>query len=346
MIKYSINLQKLGFYFALFLICCLLNMGKSYAQTTAGNATFNFLSLPYSPKASSLGGINISSLNPDLGLSMSNPSLLNEQMDGQLYIGSKSYFAGIQQYDLLGVNHWEEKNITTGWGIHYLDYGNIPMTDIAGNELGTMHPNDYAVQFSAAAHYIENFRIGGTIKFIQSNYGIYKSNGLGMDVGLTYKAPNNLSQASLLITNMGVQMSTTGAKQEIPFNIILGWTKRLTNAPLQFSITADRLSVWNRSYFDANYENVYGASPSSSLQNLYNHLILGTEIFMGENVDFNLGYNFIRRYDLNIYNQANSLNGFSSGVGIKLDRIALQYANSFFQSNTYHHFSLAYHFKK
>jgi len=285
-------------------------------------------------------------MGADLGLSMTNPSMLNEQMDGQMFIGIKPYFGGIQQYDLFGIKYFEQKNITTGWGVHYLDYGNIPMTDIAGNELGTMHPNDYALQFSAATNYIENFRIGSTLKLIHSNYGIYKSSGLAMDIGLTYVAPNKLSQASILLTNMGAQLATTGTKQALPFNIIVGWTKKLANAPIQFSLTADRLSVWNQSYYDANYGNVYGGSPASSLQNVFNHLVLGTEFFVGEKVDFNLGYNFIRRYDLNIYNQANGLNGFSAGLGIKLDRIRLQYANSFFQFNPYHHFSLSYQIKK
>jgi len=344
--KHSINLKKLGFSFLIICFVYLFNSNPLKAQTTAGNATFNFLSLPYSPKATALGGINISSLSADLGLSMTNPSLMNQQMDGQMFIGIKPYFGGIQQYDLLGVKHWEQKNITTGFGIHYLNYGNIPMTDMAGNELGTMQPNDYALQISAATNYIENFQIGGTLKFIQSNYGIYKSSGLAMDVGLTYKSPNNLSKASILVANMGTQIATTGTKQELPFNIIVGWSKKLANAPLQFSLTADRLSVWNHSYYDPNYDNIYGTSPASGLQNAFNHLIVSTELFLGEKVDFNVGYNFIRRYDLNIYNQANGLNGFSSGLGIKLDRMRLQYANSFFQFNAYHHFSVSYEFKK
>jgi hypothetical protein len=108
MIKYSINLQKLGFFFSLFLICCLPTNGYLKAQTTAGNASFNFLSLPFSTKASSLGGINISSMGADLGLSMTNPSMLNEQMDGQMFIGIKPYFGGIQQYDLFGIKYFDK----------------------------------------------------------------------------------------------------------------------------------------------------------------------------------------------------------------------------------------------
>ena len=166
MIKYFHYLQKLGFFLALFIV----DVNTIKAQTTAGNASFNFLSLPYSAKATSLGGLNISSMGSDLGLAMYTPSLLTNDMNGQLYVGVKPFFAGIQQYDVFGVLQWEKKNITTGWGVHFLDYGTIPMTDMAGNELGTMRPNDYMIQFSAATKYIENFRIGSSLKFIKSNY--------------------------------------------------------------------------------------------------------------------------------------------------------------------------------
>jgi hypothetical protein len=334
-------IQKLGFFISLL----VLNVSVSKAQITAGNASFNFLTLPYSAKATSLGGLNISSLGVDPGLAMFAPSLLSKEMDGQLFVGAKPYFAGIQQYDAFGIKHLNKSNVTTGWGVHFLDYGTIPMTDISGNALGTMRPNDYSVQFSAATNYIQNFKIGSSLKFIQSNYGMYKSSAIALDLGLTYLSPSNLSQASILVTNMGAQLNT-GNKQGLPFNVIVGWTKKLALAPVQFSVTADRLSVWNNSYYDPQYIDVYGTSPASSLQNVFNHITIGTELFIGSQVDVNLGYNFIRRYDLNVYNQSNGLNGFSAGMGLNLEKLSIQYGNSFFQSNLYHHFTMTYLFKK
>jgi hypothetical protein len=342
MIKYLHFLQKLGFFMLLF----VLYANTSQSQTTAGNASFQFLSLPYSAKATSLGGLNISSMGNDLGLAMFNPSLLTSEMDEHLQVSVKPYFAGIQQYDMIGVLHSGKKNVTMGWGVHYLDYGTIPMTDIAGNELGNMRPNDYVIQYSAATNYIQNFRIGSSLKYIKSNYGMYTSSGIAMDIGLTYLSPNGLSQASILVSNVGVQLASSGAKQDLPFNLILGWSKKLEYAPLQFSVTADRLSVWNASYFDPNYVDIFGKKPASGLQNVFNHLTLGTELYIGEQVDLNVGYHFIRRYDLNVYNQSNGLNGFSAGLGLKIDKVRLQYGNSFFQTNLYHHFSLTYQLKR
>jgi hypothetical protein len=346
MSKRIFHIQKLGFSVSLILFAFVITPQSAIGQTTAGNATYNFLELPYSAKASSLGGINISSMGEDLGLAMYNPSLMRANMDGQLHLSIKPFYAGIQQYDVSGVNIWEKHQIALGWGIHYMDYGNISMTDYAGNDLGTMHPNDYAVQFSASKDYIENFRIGAALKFIHSNYGMYKSSGIAMDIGLTFLAPNKLSQASILVKNIGTQLSSIGNKQELPFNLILGFSKKLAYAPIQFSVTADRVSVWNNLYYDPIYANLKGDAAPSHLQNLFNHLILASELYIGDQVDFNLGYNFIRRYDLNVQNQANGMNGFSTGLGLRLDRMHLQYGTAFFQRNMYHHFSVTYKLKK
>jgi hypothetical protein len=340
MIPFNYHQQKLGFFMTLFSLLVFLN--SSIAQTTAGNAVYNFLELPNSAKISALGGLNISSIGNDLGLAMYNPSLINEEMDHQLYIGIKPYFAGIQQYDFMSAQYLAQKKVSWGIGVHYLDYGNINMTDIAGNDIGQMHPSDYAVHISASSEYIPNIRIGSSLKYIYSNYGLYKSSAVAMDIGLKYLSSNNLSQVSLLVKNLGMQIGNETHKQDLPFNLILGWTKKMEYAPIQFSITADRLSVWNNSYYDPVYAQTQTASAPSQLQNVFNHLTIGSELFIGQQVDIDLGYNIIRRYDLNIQDQPNGFNGFSVGMGLKLDRLNLQYGGSFFQSNLYHHFSLIY----
>lgn len=338
--------QGLGFFLSIVLMFSILIPKAGISQTTAGNSVFNFLELPYSAKATALGGINISSMGRDLGLAMYNPSLLDKSMQNQLHLSIKPFYAGIQQYDVSSMYYLERKKLALGWGIHYLNYGEIAMTDYTGNQLGYMHPNDYAIQISAAGSYIPNFKIGANLKYIHSNYGIYQSSGLALDLGLTYLAPSMLSQASIVVKNIGTQLSSSGTRQELPFNLILGWSKKLEVAPIQFSITADRLSIWNNLYYDSTYSNAQGEAAPSKFQNLFNHLTLASEFYIGDQVDINVGYSFNRRYDLNVQNQANGLNGFSTGLGLRLERTHLQYGTSFFQRNSYHHFSITYQLKK
>jgi hypothetical protein len=266
-------------------------------------------------------------------------------MDSWLHLSVKPYLADIKQYDFSGAKYLGNKKLVLGGGVHFMDYGSVAMTDISGNQMGNFRPNDYSLQVSAATSYINNTHIGATFKFIQSNYGLYKSNGIAMDIGLRYQPTSALSQVSVLIKNLGAQLKTYGTKEEFPFNLIVGYTKKLQNAPFQFSLTAEKLSLWNLAYNDTSFNAQQGYTNPGSLQNLFNHLILASEVFIGEQVSVNLGYNFMRRFDLNIQGQQNALNGFSSGLALQLQRLELQYGNAFFQKNMYHHFSLMYNLK-
>ena len=316
-----------------------------HAQRSNANETYQFLNLPYSAKATSLGGINISNLGSDLGLAMYNPGLLDPSMDKTIHLSVKSYFANIQQYDFSGANYLPKKNWILGWGLHYMGYGNIKMTDVSGNEMGNFLANDYVAEVSTAALFRKNINLGATIKLIQSNYGMYKSTGVAMDLSITYTSSSRLLRASLLANNVGGQTKSYTEKERLPLNIIMGVSKKLENAPIQFSLTAQRLSIWNNNFYDPGFYNTEGYKPPSAIQDIFNHFIMGTEANIGEQISLDFGYNFIRRFDLNIQNQQNWFNGFSAGMGLKLPRVTIQYGNAFFQRNLYHHFSIFYSLK-
>jgi len=316
-----------------------------HAQQSTANEVYQFLTLPYSAKATSLGGINISHLGSDLGLAMYNPALLDPSMDKTLHLSVKSYFSNIQQYDFSGANYLPKKNWILGWGIHYMGYGNIKMTDVSGNEMGNFLANDYVAQVSMATLFRKNINLAATLKFINSNYGVYKSTGLAMDLSMVYTSSSNLLRASILANNIGGQLSSYTEKERLPLNIIMGVSKKLENAPIEFSITAQRLSIWNNTFYDPGFYSGEGYKAPSATQDIFNHLIIGAEANLGEQVSLDFGYNFIRRFDLNIQNQQNWFNGFSAGLGLKLPRVTIQYGNAFFQRNLYHHFSIFYSLK-
>jgi len=304
---------RLGFLFACYFNSGLFIGGNTlFAQTTAGNAVYQFLKLPSTAKATSLGGLNISSIGNDLGLAMTQPALLSTNLDGEFQVSVKPYFAGIQQYDLNGANKLKSDWVV-GWGVHYMDYGSIAQTDVLGNEYGSINPNEYSIQVGIAKTYREYFHFGTQIKFIQSNFGQYRSNGVAMDVGVRFLTPNGLSQWSILLQNVGTQLKYFQVKEELPLNLILGWSKKLANAPIQFSVTAERLSVWNDNYYDLDFYNTEGYKKPGSLQNVFNHLVLGSQLYIGQNFEIDLGYHFARRFELNLPNQPNSLNGMSAG---------------------------------
>ena len=75
--------------------------------------------------------------------------------------------------------------------------------------------------------------------------------------------------------------------------------------------------------------------------------MLGTHIYLGQNLEVTLGYNFLRRYELNLGNAGNGLNGFSMGFKAKFNKLQVQYARAYYQrNNAYNQFGINLNLQK
>lgn len=315
----------------LVLFFCFLNT-NSFAQTLGGNTAFNFLNLPSSPLLTAAGGVNVSYNANDASLTANNPALLQPSLTTQLNTSFNSFLAGIKTYSLTGAYHSERLNTTFGGQVYYVDYGSIPATDAAGNVSGSFRPVDFVVQFSAAKKYLERWTYGATVKFIQSSYPPYSSNAIAVDVGLLYADSANGFTASFLAKNMGTQLKTyTGEAEDLPFDLQAGISKRLSNAPFGFSFTAHHLHRFNLTYNDVGFNNDNGFSSPSSLDKIFNHFVLATHVYLGQNLEATVGYNHLRRQELSTPGASNGLTGFSAGLNVKFSKLQIQYARASYQ---------------
>jgi len=128
----------------------------------------------------------------------------------------------------------------------------------------------------------------------------------------------------------------------------LGITKRLLNAPFQFSITAHHLHRLNILYSDSSFnasEGNDGTKENSVTQQVLSHLVFSTEVFLSNKFQINAGLNLLRRQSLNAYYNTNGLNGFTFGFAFLLDKLHMRYATGFYQQNLFHQFSLNFNLK-
>jgi hypothetical protein len=331
--------------FLLILMPCLHGAN---AQTLGGNTVYNFLKLSNTPQLTALGGINISNQTQDIGLAFNNPSLLRPSMHTQTNMVFNSFYAGIKNYHLMSGFQTASLNTTFAIGVNYFSYGSIAETDMMGNVLGNMRPADYVVQLSAARQYGERWHYGVTTKFIHSSYGIYRSSGVAMDIGIAYTDSVHLWQASLVAKNMGAQLKQYNGSSsgDLPFDLQLGISKRLAHAPLQFSLTVNQLHQFDTRYNDTLFNNEMGLAQDSKekkyiFDKFFRHVTLAVQLFVGDKVEVTAGYNYLRRKELNITNAGNGLNGFSMGVGVLFKKIQIRYARSYYQNNSsYNQFGL------
>ncbi|MBI5373746.1 MAG: type IX secretion system protein PorQ [Sphingobacteriales bacterium] len=310
----------------------------SEAQVLGGRSVFNFLRFSHTPQLTALGGVNISQPSQDIGMAFDNPALFRPAMHGQLNAVFNDFYGGIKVFHLSFGYHHPKLNTDFTWGLNFFNYGSSTETDAGGNILGRFRPVDWVMQLGASRSYLEKWTYGATVKFISSNYGVYRSNGIAADVAVLFRDSTKLFSASFMVKNLGVQLKKYGnEREELPFDLQAGITRRLARAPFSFSITAQRLHQYNLQYNDTafNNENGYRNNPAKfSLGKITDHLVLGATIHIHERVEVQAGYNFLRRRELNLGNAGNGLNGFSAGVSVFLGKLTMRYARSYYQAGS------------
>jgi len=322
------------------IILSVLVSSSLFAQTIGGSSVFNFLKLPNTPQLTALGGINVSVTSNDVGLAFNNPALLKKEMHTQMNAVFNSFYAGINAYHLSFAYRQEKLKTNFGAALTYFDYGKISETDASGNIFGSLKPTDWVMQASASRSYLQKWNYGTSLKFISSNYGIYRSNGIAIDVGVLYTDSANLFSVSIAAKNMGYQLKKYAGTQaeELPFDLQAGITKKLKNAPLAFSFTAHHLHQFDIRYNDTlfNNENNFGINKHGkfAVDKIFRHFVFAAQIFPVPQLEVTIAYNHLRRQELNISNTTNGLNGFSAGVGLVVKKLQVRYARAHYQNNT------------
>ena len=319
------------------LIFFLIVRSALIAQTLGGSAVYSFLKLSPAPQLTAAGGVNVSIIGKDPSMGWHNPALLRPGMHRQLAANFTSMYAGIRSGHALGVWHTEKLHTTIGLGVQYMDYGSAQQTDASGNIVGDFRPNEYAVQASVSRSYLQRWQYGGSLKFIHSSYGVWRSSALALDMGITYFDSTGGWQVGFLARNMGLQLRAyDGNGEDLPFDLQLGITRRIPRSPFQFSLTAHRLHQFDLIHEDTVFNAAEGINRKQDtwLNNIFRHAVLAAQILPSDKLEFTIGFNVLRRAELGMANQTNGLTGLSFGAGVLLRKMQIRFTRSQYQSNT------------
>jgi hypothetical protein len=267
------------------------------------------------------------------------------------YVG---YFADIKYgYVSYAKSFGKVGNFATG--IHYINYGEFIEANEDGIITGNFKAAEYALNLIWSKPIDSLFTVGANLKPILSNLEEYKSYGLALDLGITYHNPKNLLTAALVFKNIGTQIKPyyEGHYEPLPFEIQLGFSKKLSHAPFRISIIAQQLQK-----IDLTYNKPEEKKQSSTFSNEYEsknqleeyadkfmrHLILGVEFIPFKNFYFNFGYNHQRRKEMQIIDKLGFV-GFSWGFGLKIKKFHISYGRaSYHLAGASNHFSLSVNF--
>jgi hypothetical protein len=211
-------------------------------------------------------------------------------------------------------------------GIQYYGYGEFTAADVDGTITGTFNANDIA--FSATYSHDINDRLRGgiTIKAISSKYEDYSAFAIGTDLGLNYYNPDNDVSMSIVLKNLGGQLTKFHEENDkMPWDIQLGYSRFLENTSIRVSVTATNLTKWELPYYTREDQNSTTSNlieKNSFSSNLFRHLTFAAEYVPSDKFYIGLGYNHKTRTDMSTYSR-NFISGFSIGAGIKTNSMGV-----------------------
>ena len=292
---------------AIIVILTLIACQHIVAQES--RSAYNFLRLPVSAHAAALGGDNITIIDDDQMLIVSNPALLASVSDKTISLSYMNYMAGTSMAGA-AFNRVVKEKASWAASAQYIGYGTMKQTGTDGTQLGEFSAKDIAVAGYFSYMLSERIVGGITAKFVTSYIGNYSSIGMGVDLGLNYYDPDHDWSVSLVGKNLGGQLKAYDDEYDpMPIDIQLGVSKRFAHTPFRVSATLVDLNHWNYKFT--------------------NHLVVGIDAALSESIWLGAGYNFRRANEMNIDDADGGGThgaGLSFGAGLNLQRFKLNIA--------------------
>ena len=309
------------------LVLVIFSAFSTYGQI-GGSRSFEFLNVPDNAVQAALGGRNISLTGKDPNLFYSNPALADTTFASTISLNYLNYFADIQQGSATYTGDFKTLGVMA-FGIRYLSTGSIQGFDPAGNPTGDFRASDFMLQ-ATKSHRIDNFQLGGSLKYAFSYIGDYNAGAVLVDLGGLFIHPNGLFTSAIVISNLGFRTSdfTDFKESKLPFDVRAGVTFRPKYMPARFSITAFNLARGDVTVTDAD-DPAIDEEPGV-FDKVFRHMALGMELLISKNVEVNLGYNHQRRKELRLASTSGGA-GFSGGFTLRVKAFQLSYGRS-----TYH----------
>ena len=281
-----------------------------------GSSVFNFLRLPISAHAAALGGNNISLIEDDITLAYHNPALLINATDNTLNLNYMTYISDSKVAGAMFNKVFSDRS-AGAIAARYVDYGSFDGYDADNTATGSFDAKDIEVKVMYS--YLLSDRISGGVsgKFITSKYESYNSIALGVDLGVNYYNEESDFSASFTLSNLGGQVKAFDDKTEkMPFDVQMGFTKRLSHAPLRISVTLNNLNHWSKDHF-------YNADGSKDnfTELLFKHALFGADLLLGDNFQVSLGYNYRISQELSV--SGSKWDGITAGANLAIKKVKL-----------------------
>lgn len=296
-----------------------------------GHSVYSLPALPSSARVTALGGSHISTMDKDITLAAENPALLNPEMDEQVAFSGSDYLGDSKFGQAAYARHFEGTG-TFMASMNFLQYGNFQRADRFGNQLGEFTAAEYNLKV-AGSRKMDKISMGWAVNFLYGHLEQYNSLGTYLDFGATYRDTASLTNLSLVVKNLGTQISsyTEGNREPLPLNVQLAFSKKFAHMPLRLTILGHHLNIPDLTnplpddQVQTSLETGDPVNNEPSLgEKIFRHFIVSGELIFSENFHLRLGYNHQRRQTMTEENNKGFV-GYSAGLGIQISKFRLSY---------------------
>jgi hypothetical protein len=266
----------------------------------------------------------------------SNPAALNQTDPGSLGLSYWAYYAGAKMGSFT-YNDSIGKVGQIGFGAKYLSYGEFQGFDASGIATNSFDAKDLVLQ-GTYGRTVGPFSLGVQLKYIQSRIENYQASAIAIDFGGQFVHPENDLVFGWAIKNVGAVLGdyTPASETALPFDVSIGAAFKPQFMPFRFYVTARSLDDWEL-YSDENAPTADLRSEDETFEKIFQHMVLGTELLLGEYFTFRLGYNYRLRRELKLTETSGGA-GFSFGLGVKLKQFEMNFSRLTYHAsggNTY-----------
>ncbi len=302
-----------------------------------GRSSFTFLDMANSARIGAMGAEFLSARDADITLSLSNPSLITDEIHNHLAFNYVNYFNGTN-YGFASYSRTFKDVGSFAVHAQFGNYGKIHVTDEYDQRSGMASANDVALIVGWGRELDSHFTIGANFKMIYSNIEAYHAFGMAVDVSATYANTSRLFAVSLLLRNMGGALKSYSGDgyTRMPFEVAVALSQRIPHTPLRIFFEFPNLQKWRLNYEDpyAEKDLISGEVKKRSggadfFDNLARHVVVGLEIIPYRGFYIRASYNYMRSRDMMMPAKAGVV-GFSWGVGFRISKFNISYSRSKF----------------
>ncbi len=286
------------------ILLAILPFGFLFSQNT-----YEFLRLDMSARAGALAGSFVSN-NDDPDVIFYNPAGIKLLEENPISFSFVKHLLDINlaslsySTDLQGIGRM-------GAAVKYINYGSFTEADQNGKKLGDFGAGEVAFIVGYANTLDENFYYGANVKFIYSSIADKSSSAAAVDLGLHYSVPSQSIDIGAAALNIGSQLSSYySTKENLPFDVVIGVSKRLEYLPVRLSLDFHKLNE-NRSDFFQRFK----------------AFTIGAEFTLSKVLRLRFGYDNEKRTELKVGTFA-GIAGFNAGLGAVISNYRFDYGYS------------------